>query len=271
VSGSLRERALRGEPLAGTLVIDSHAHMGPWFNFHIPSCDADGMVRTMDRLGVDCCVASGHAAIGPDFRLGNEVVAQAAAAHPGRIYGYIGVNPNYSADEMREELRRCRELAGFVGIKLHPDVHKTPADDERYALAWEFAAEHGLPVLSHAGAGSAFNAPSHFSARAEQHPNVAIILAHSASSQDSLDAAIELAAKRENVYLDICGSPLLLGVLEEAVGRIGSRRLLFGTDLPFIDPRPGLGRLAFARIGEEEKRDILGRNAARVFSISRPP
>jgi predicted TIM-barrel fold metal-dependent hydrolase len=267
VSAGLRERVLGGEALADTLVIDTHAHMGPWFNFHIPSGDAQGMVRTMDRLGVDCCIASAHAAIGPDFRLGNEVIAQALAAHPGRIYGYIGVNPNYPAEEMRRELERCRAIPGFVAIKLHPDVHKTAAHDERYAPAWTFAGEQSLPVLSHAGAGSAFNAPAQFEAAAERHPNVAIILAHSISSQESMDAAIELAARRENVYLDICGSPLLVGALEEAVRRIGSQRILFGTDLPFIDPRPGLGRLAFARISEDDKRDILGRNAARVFGI----
>jgi predicted TIM-barrel fold metal-dependent hydrolase len=267
VSGGLRERVLAGEAVSDALVIDSHAHMGPWFNFHIPSCDAEGMVRTMDRLGVDCCVASAHASIGPDFRLGNDVVARAIAAHPGRIYGYIGVNPNYSAEEMRDELERRRASGGFVGIKIHPDVHKTRADDERYAPAWEFAGEHSLPVLSHAGAGSAHNAPCHFDRPAEEHPNVAIILAHSVSSRESMDAAVDLARKRENVYLDICGSPLLVGVLEEAVARIGSQRILFGTDLPFIDPRPGLGRLAFARISDDQKRDLLGGNAARIFGI----
>lgn len=264
---ALRERVLAGQPLTDLLVIDSHAHMGPWFNFHIPSCDAAGMVRTMDRLGVSACIASAHASIGPDFRLGNDTIARAIAAHPGRIYGYIGVNPNYPADEMREELRRCRAIPGFVGIKLHPDVHRVRADDERYTPAWEFAAEQNLPVLSHAGAGSAFNSPSHFDRPAEAHSQVAIILAHSASAQESMDAAVDLARKRANVHLDICGSPLLIWALEQLVERLGSERILFGTDLPFIDPRPGLGRLAFARIAEEQKRDLLGRNAARIFGI----
>jgi len=268
VSRTLRERVLLGEPLSDLLVIDSHAHMGPWFNFHIPVGDADGMVRTMDRLGVNCCIASAHASIGPDFRLGNDLVAAGIAAHPGRIYGYIGANPNYPADEMRDELRRRREAAGFVGIKLHPDVHRVRADDERYAPAWEFAGEHSLPVLSHAGAGSAFNSPSHFDRAAEEHPNVAIILAHSASAQESMDAAVDLARRRANVYLDICGSPLLMGAVEQLVERLGSQRILFGTDLPFIDPRPGLGRLAFARLDDEQQRDLLGRNAARVFGIA---
>jgi len=271
VSAALRERVLAGQPLTDLLVIDSHAHMGPWFNFYIPSYDADGMVRTLDRLGVNCCVACAHASIGPDFRLGNDLVAAAIAAHPGRFYGYIGVNPNYPAEEMCEELRRRRETPGFVGVKLHPDVHRVRADDPRYAPAWEFAAEHSLPVLSHAGAGSAFNAPIHFDQAAEQHPNVPIILAHSASGQESIDAAAELARRRGNVHADICGSPLHMGALEQLVERLGSQRVLFGTDLPFIDPRPGLGRLAFARLTEEQQRDLLGRNAARLFGIRPGP
>jgi len=29
--------------------------------------------------------------------------------------------------------------AGFLGIKLHPDLHNYRADGENYKLAWEFA------------------------------------------------------------------------------------------------------------------------------------
>ena len=48
---------------------------------------------------------------------------------------------------------------------------------------------------------------------------------------------------------------------------VGADRILFGTDLPFLDPRPQLGRVAFAKISDDEKRLVLGLNAARVLGI----
>ncbi len=53
------------------------------------------------------------------------------------------------------------------------------------------------------------------------------------------------------------------------VHEAGADRVLFGTDLPFLDPRPQLGRVAFAKISDDEKRLILGLNASRIFGIDR--
>jgi len=257
---SLMERVRAGERLDDLLVIDAHAHMGRWFNFHVPDGDAAGMIRTMDRIGIKACVSSGHAGIGPDFILGNDDVARGAQAFPGRIFGYIAVNPNYPAQEMREELERRWTTGCFVGIKFHADMHKYPSDGARYAPAWEFAHEHDLPLLSHDSVG-------HLAGPAERYTGAKVLIAHAISSLDMLEAAAELASRRPNVYLDICGSPLVFGALEMAVEKVGAGRVLFGTDLPFIDPRPQVGRVAFAKIAETDKLRILGENAAALFGL----
>ena len=93
---TVREAILRGDGrLAGAEVIDAHAHIGPWFNFRIPHPYADGMLRTMDHAGVHVAWITADASIGPDFRLGNALVAEAVAAHPERFRGYVTVNPHY--------------------------------------------------------------------------------------------------------------------------------------------------------------------------------
>lgn len=263
----LRARVRAGERLDDLLIVDAHAHMGPWCAFHVPHGDAAGMVHTMDRIGVRACVASAHAAIGPDYLLGNETIAQAAVAHPGRIFGYITVNPNYARADMRQELERCFATGRFVGVKLHPDLHAYPADGPNYRPAWEFAHEHALPLLSHAGEGSAFNAMRHFDGHARDYPRVKVLIGHALNSRETLDAAAELAARRPNVYLDITGSPLSYGALEQAVEKVGAGRVIFGTDMPFLDPRPQLGRVAFAQIPDADKVRILGRNAAELFNL----
>lgn len=257
---SLLERVRAGETLDDILIVDAHAHLGRWFNFHVPNGDAPGMVRTMDRIGFNACISAGHAAIGPDFRLGNDDVARAAESFPGRIFGHITVNPNYPAQEMREELERRWATGVFVGVKFHADMHKHPSDGEGYAPAWEFAHERGLPVLSHDSVG-------HLEGPAKRYAQAKVVIAHSISSPEMLRAATALAASQPNVYLDICGSPLVYGALELAVEKVGAGRILFGTDLPFIDPRPQVGRVAFAKIAEADKLRILGENAVAVFEL----
>jgi len=256
----LLERVRAGETLDDLLVVDAHGHMGRWFNFHVPRGDAQGMIRTMDRIGVKACVASGHAGIGPDFALGNDEVQRGAEAFPGRLLGYIAVNPNYPAEEMRQELERRWRTGLFVGVKLHADMHKHPSDGRRYAPAWEFAHEHGLPLLSH-------DTVPRFEEPTGRYTRARLLIAHAISSHDMLEAAAALAARRPNVYLDITGSPLVFGALELAVEKVGAGRILFGTDLPFIDPRPQVGRVAFAKIPEADKWRILGENAAALFKL----
>lgn len=51
------------------------------------------------------------------------------------------------------------------------------------------------------------------------------------------------------------------------VKEIGSKRVLFGTDMPFLDPRPALGRVAMADISDEEKKDIFGLNMKYLLNL----
>jgi predicted TIM-barrel fold metal-dependent hydrolase len=257
---TLLERVRAGDTLDDILVIDAHGHMGPWFNFQVPVQDAAGMVRSMDRIGIRACVASGHAGIGPDFVMGNDDVQRGAEQFPGRIFGYITVNPNYPADEMRDELEKRWATGVFLGIKFHADMHKYRTDGERYTPAWEFAHERGLPVLSH-------DSVPHFEEPVRKYTQAKLLIAHAISSHDMLNAATDLASRCPNVYLDITGSPLIYGALELAVEKVGSSRILFGTDNPFIDPRPQVGRVAFAQIAQADKLRIFGQNTMELFAL----
>ena len=261
----LRGKVSQGLALTDEFVIDAHCHMGRWFNFNIPMGDAAGMVARMDRLGIRACVAAHHSSIGPDFKYGNDEVLRAMTDFPGRIYGYATVNPNYPEAEVVAELDRCIS-AGMVGVKIHPDSHQCMIDDEKYRPVWEFANEHHLPLLSHTSTNGK-NPVKAFEKLAETYPNVSMILGHSGFGSEGADQSIEAAKKSQNIYLEITGSVIVYGTLERMVEELGAERVLFGTDLPFIDPRPQLGRVAFAKITDEEKRQILGRNAVSIFKI----
>jgi predicted TIM-barrel fold metal-dependent hydrolase len=68
-----------------------------------------------------------------------------------------------------------------------------------------------------------------------------------------------------NVYLDLCGSTLWHGLLEQMVAGAGAERVLYGSDIPFIDPRGQLGRVAFARLPDDALRLVFGGNARRLW------
>lgn len=264
MSESLLELARRGARLDDVLVIDGHAHLGPWQHFHIPEPDLDGMVRVMDRVGIDRIFLAPHASIGSDFQLGNDLALEAMGRYPGRVFGYLFVNPNHE-DGVLDELRRCERLGASSGhvmrqIKVH-SMNGYPYDGERYRSAYDYANERGFPILAHTWGKDA----QVFDPLSEEYPNIRFILGHSGVSD--FDTYVHLAKKRPNIYLDLATSMVGYGWVERFVEEVGSDRLLFGSDMPFISAPQQIGKVLYARISEEDKRKILGLNAARVFGL----
>jgi len=256
-----------GRALDGELVIDAHAHMGPWHNFHIPHNSARGMVERLDQLGIDSCVASPHVAIGPCYREGNRQVMAAADEFPTRVVPYVTINPNYPEAEVREEIEHWHALGRIRAFKIHPACHSYKVDGPGYAPMFEYAREHALPVLSHSWAGDSLGGASLLSRLAGEMPTVTFLVGHAASSWAMIDEACQEAREKDNVILDLTGSQLLYGALEAMVERVGAEKIVFGSDIPFIDPAPGLGRVLMARITDDDKRKVLGLNAKRIFRL----
>lgn len=262
----LRDRCLAGE-LAGELVIDAHAHLGPWHNFWVRQGGWAGpMVESMDQCGITTTLVAPHVAIGPDERLGNEQGYQAQEEFPGRIVAYVTINPNRPRQAVEAEIMRW-EKPGVRGFKLHPSLHGYHASGEGYRPAYEYADAHGLPILSHCWDGDPHGAPSVVAGLADEYPRAYFIIGHAASSWGAIETSCAEAGRRKNVYLDLAGSGLWYGALEYMVEHAGAERITLGTDSPFFDPRPPLARVLMARISDEDKRLILGVNAQRLFGL----
>ena len=261
-------RARLGLPIED-LVIDAHGHLGAWMQFYIPQNDAASIVKVMDRCGVKAIAISGMLSIGPDYKAGNRAVAKAADAFPGRFIGYVTPNPNYPAEEVEQELEYwLSNHAWMRGIKLHPSYHEYPINGARYQVAFEKAREHGVPILSHTwgqGEENSLCGPAMFADLAEAYPDVNIILGHAGGLLPGYRAAIAVAQDHPNLYLETCGSFQAMGLLEYLVENLGSERILFGSDCCFLAQTAELGRVVFARLTSEEKRNILGLNAAKLF------
>jgi predicted TIM-barrel fold metal-dependent hydrolase len=224
------------------------------------------MVASMEQCGISMSLVAPHLAIGPNERLGNEQAYEAAASFPGRLVPYVTLNPQRGRAGVEAEIGRW-EKAGIKGFKLHPAVHRYAATGEAYRPVYEYAAAHGLAVLVHCWEGDAWASPSTLAGLAEEYPGAYFIIGHAASSWGSVETSCAEAKRHSNLYLDLTGSGLWYGALEYMVAHGDVERILFGSDNPFLDPRPPLGRVLMARVGDDVKRLILGLNAKRLFGL----
>ncbi len=259
-----------GGLLADELIIDAHAHLGPCAELDTAKqdrCWEDDMLRYMDQCGVDVTICSLMPALNGDVPYGNSEMARVVAQHPRRMVGYTTINIRYGEDEMSAELEKHLLQGNLKGIKIHPESGDWPVSSPLYRPLWIFAHEHQIPLLSHTWHSSPTCAPTMFAPIAQSFPRMPLIVGHSGGTVEGVLASIEVARQSENIYLDLCSSCMPDGMIELMVESVGADRLLFGSDVCFYDGRAKIGQLAGARISDEDKRRIFGRNAMQLFEL----
>ena len=244
-------------------VIDFHAHLGRWPKVgmaHSP----DRLIAIMDRSGVDrACLFNifhGRAA------QGNDEVAEVQRRYPERVIGFAFVTPHYP-EEVAPELARAFDRLGLHGIKIYPGYAGKPLSDPCWDPVFRFAEQRRVPVLSHSWVGPGLCGPDLFAAVAERFPDLTLVLGHAGGTAEGRQQAMAAARTHPNLYLEIASSYRDDGSIEAMVEGVGADRVLFGSDLPLMDPRIHIGRVLCASIDEEAKAQILGGNAARLLGL----
>ncbi len=260
----MAEKAVNGFPIDNCTIIDSHDHLGRWFAFHVPGGGTiEQMIARMDRTGIQKVCVTAHSSIGPDYVYGNNLVMEAIRRHPDRVIGYVTINPNYPED-IRHEMDRCFAVKGFRGIKLHPYCHSQEVDYKNYAPVYEEADRRGCPVLIHVWGEANVR---EVDGLASKYPNANFIMAHTGGDIKSMELALDVINRHDNVYGDLALSTPAEGNVEWFVQEVGSRKILFGTDMPFYDPSHVVARVAMADISDEDKRNIFGRNISALMKL----
>ena len=258
------DKVKKGLPIDDVLIIDSHNHLGKWGAFYVPQGGTiEQMITSMNLLGVDKICVTAMSSIGPDYIYGNDMVIEAMKKYPDRVIGYVTVNPTYPED-MKHELDRCFSNSGFKGIKMHPGCHGHAIDDKNYKPAFEEADRRGCPVLIHTWGDSDISA---FEIVAAEYKNANFIMAHCGGNWSCFPHAVDVINKHDNIYGDFAVASSPEGNVEWFVEQVGSKKMLFGTDMPFYDPSPTLARVAMARISDEAKADILGLNMKSLLKL----
>jgi predicted TIM-barrel fold metal-dependent hydrolase len=190
------------------MIIDSHVHYGhsAWGNF--------SPEFLLDVLGeeVDYAICSNLEGIeSPEFKTEFECNAQmleVAKKYP-KLKPLLVCQPNISenVDVIKSFLENNNE---FIGLKFHPECMKLPADSEKYDKYLQLAQVYNKPCLYHSGhIKSRFSSPKLIYKKAQEFPNVPIILGHlSTGPKQSHIEAIEIlleSIEKENalLYVDV--------------------------------------------------------------------
>jgi predicted TIM-barrel fold metal-dependent hydrolase len=210
----------------------------------------------MDRVGIEKICVSAMSSLEVDYKYGNDQVAEAIKRHTDRFLGYACINP-YEQDDIISELERCFDKLGMVAIKIHPDLNDCPAENYRYNPVYEFADERRLIIMNHS-----WGSPKYLESLAKKYVNAKFIHAHFGSAWDGFTELDMLKVIRDipNVYVDNAGSGAYFGAFEKLVSYVGADKVVFGTDMPFLDARHQIGNVVLSEIDESSKIKILSSN-----------
>ncbi|MDR2753839.1 MAG: amidohydrolase family protein, partial [Oscillospiraceae bacterium] len=194
--------------------------------------------------------------------------AIALLAEP-RFLPFGSVHPD--APDVPEELRRLK-AAGIKGIKLHPDYQGFYPDEARMAPIYHAIAQLGLVTLFHAGVDIGLPDPVHctprrLAAALPHFEGAPVVAAHFGGYLLWRDVLTHLCGK--DIYFDTAYSARKLPPpwAREILAAHNPARVLFGTDVPWVDP---LDEITYVRELTEDAGvadAILGGNAARLLEL----
>jgi|EndMetStandDraft_9_1072997.scaffolds.fasta_scaffold29492_2 predicted TIM-barrel fold metal-dependent hydrolase len=247
------------------MIIDCHCHAGkgdgltgPWDT----AAPLEKYLRWAAAAGIDRTAI--FAAFHSDYALANREVARIVASRPNRFYGLAFVHAARDRGRIRDMVQVAVEQYGFVGIK----VHRYDARLSREIC--EAARAFAVPVLY-----DPIGEVSIVELIAAEYPDVAFIIPHMGSFSDDWRAQhslIDYLVRHPNIYTDTSGVRRF-ELLEQAVQRAGPRKILFGSDGPWLHPGLELEKVRLLGLSPADERRVLGGNFQWLISRRRaqPP
>ncbi|MBN2584214.1 MAG: amidohydrolase family protein [Planctomycetes bacterium] len=255
-----------------TPFIDIHAH----YPFGKAPPDTELLARIIARarrfgIGRLCLLGDvirfGYYPKAAQVRQINDLTHAMVERHPDALIGFCFLNPRLDESACLREFDRCVTKLGFRGIKLWVSLN---CRSRKLDPIMARAAELDVPVLQHAwynvlGREADESSPGDVANLAARFPQTQIIMAHLAGV--GVRGLCDIAPF-PNVSVDTAGAQPIAGLVEEAVARLGARRVVYGSDIPMRGFCSQLGRIQGARIAAKDRRLILGLNARRLLRIN---
>lgn len=239
------------------MIIDCHCHAGtgdgltgPWDT----SASLKQYLPRAMRAGIDRTVLL--AAFHSDYRQANREVGRMVVSRPDRFYGFAFVHAERDRGRVQSLVQEAVQRFGFVGIKVHR--HDARITREVCKVARSFQ----LPVLY-----DVVGDVSVVELLATEYRDVDFIIPHLGSFADDWRAQLTLIdhlVRHPNIYADTAGVRRF-DLLEQAVRRAGPRKILFGSDGPWLHPTVELAKIRALELAPVEERLVLSGNFLRLI------
>lgn len=238
------------------MIVDSHCHagagdglVGPWdtrapLGPYLRWCRDYGIAHTV-------LFAVFHS----DYAVANREVAGLVTRDPARFTGYVFVNPSRDAGRVFPLVAHHVRRHGFRGIKCHRHDARLTRE------VCETARRLRIPVLY-----DVMGDVSAIDLFAPEYPDVNFIIPHLSSFADDWKAQrafLDPLSRLPNVYTDTSGVRRF-DLLVEAVARAGARKILFGSDGPWLHPGVELAKIEALQLSPADRRLVLSGNWSRL-------
>ena len=167
------------------------------------------------------------------------------------------------------EVERLHGL-GFKGISWHHRMQGLPID---HAVMFDIVARMdalGMIAMCHCYALGDFESPWRLRRLAEAFPNTVFCALDAMTSFENLEQLVAVAESCENVFIDLTSTLLGARGVRFAVGRLGAKRLLFGSNhysMSPVHPIESLDAVRAAALSQAEQRAILCDNARCLLGL----
>lgn len=247
-------------PIVDSPIVDAHCHAGhgdgltgPWDT----DASLDRYTVRAREAGIDRTVLL--APLTSDYRAANRAVGALVAAQPRRYLGFAFVNPVTDRGRVGELVDEARGW-GASGIKVHW------RDGRITREVAEVARRRHLPIMYDPRGDTA---TVEMAVRA--YPDVAWIIPHLSSFADDWKAQVAFVdqlVRLPNLFTDTSGVRYF-DLLADAVRRAGPRKVLFGSDGPFLNPVVEISKIHALKLPPGDAALVLGGNILRLTRSNR--
>lgn len=249
-------------------IIDIHAHLGRYLQFPISHGDAREVLQKAEDLGIRTLCVSHIYGLLYDVREGNTLTMRAASRFAGRILAGGVLDPREPEEEIAKEFERCNPHVAMWN-EFHPALHRSPINGAGYRLILNLIKTKPKPVLFHTDESDLYSRPELLEDVIPHFPGVPFIIGHSGNVIGGFEKAAALALKYDNVYLDSTFSRNYWGVMEWMIRKVGDSKILFGSDMPFLNGSAQVGKLMSTRITDNQRERIFRDNAQTLLNLTR--
>src|SRR5581483_7246823 len=239
------------------MIIDCHCHAGKGDRLTAPwNTDApiEPYLRRARAAGITKTIV--FPAFHSDYAEANAALARIIARYPEKLIGFAFVHATRDTGRILEMVARAVTRWRFRGIKVH-GFDALPTRE-----VCDAARRFRLPILV-----DVVGQPQVVEMLASQYPDVNFIIPHLGSFADDWKAqqqVVDQLVRYPNVYADTAGVRRF-DYIVQAVKRASPRKLLFGSDGPWLHPGLELHKIRLLGLSPEQQSLILGGNIMRLM------